>query len=180
MNCTFEAFPKIPRLSDSGAVVTEKLDGTNAQVHITEAGEVLAASRTRYVTPESDNFGFAAWVKANESELRRLGPGRHYGEWWGAGIQRRYDLTEKRFSLFNTARWYDPAVRPVCCHVVPILYAGPFESSKIDQILEELAQTGSIAAPQFMNPEGVVVWHPGSRQLFKKTYEYDATGKGKR
>src|SRR5687767_1693749 len=83
----FTPFPSISRLSRD-IVVTEKLDGTNAQIHITQDGRVLAGSRNRWITPEADNFGFARWVAAHEDELRALGPGSHYGEWWGQGIQR--------------------------------------------------------------------------------------------
>jgi hypothetical protein len=86
-------------------IVTEKLDGTNAQVHITDDGRIFAGSRNRWITPDADNFGFARWVAEHEEELRALGPGSHYGEWWGSGIQRRYGLDEKRFSLFNVGRW---------------------------------------------------------------------------
>lgn len=107
----FEAFPSISRLSRS-FTVTEKIDGTNAQVHVSEDGTVCAGSRSRWITPEADNFGFAAWVKAHEDELRNgLGVGSHFGEWWGAGIQRRYGLAEKRFSLFNVARWGESRAR---------------------------------------------------------------------
>lgn len=120
----FEPFQKIGRIKRS-CVVTEKIDGTNAQVHILEDGRIRAGSRRRYITPEIDNYGFAKWVAENEEELSRLGPGRHYGEWWGSGIQRRYGLTDdKRFSLFNTLRWSDPAARPECCSTVPVLYGG--------------------------------------------------------
>lgn len=61
----FEAFPKIPRLK-RGCVITEKIDGTNACVYVGEDGLVLAGSRSRWVTPEADNFGFAAWVRDHE------------------------------------------------------------------------------------------------------------------
>jgi ATP-dependent RNA circularization protein (DNA/RNA ligase family) len=54
----FEDFPKIARLSRE-CCITEKIDGTNAQVVITEDGQVLAGSRTRFITPEDDNYGFA-------------------------------------------------------------------------------------------------------------------------
>src|SRR6478609_4562760 len=114
----FQEFPKMPRLSRE-VIITEKIDGTNAQVLITPEGEIHAGSRTRWITPESDNFGFAAWVRDNREQLLQLGPGRHFGEWWGSGIQRRYGLTEKRFSLFNVKRWGES--RPACCHVVPVL-----------------------------------------------------------
>ncbi len=175
----FEAFPSIARLSRS-FVVTEKIDGTNALVCVLEDGRVLAGSRSRWITPEADNFGFAAWVKANENDLRAgLGIGMHYGEWWGAGIQRRYGLTEKRFSLFNTNRWGDegvrdmtkyPAPRPACCHVVPVLSWGQaFTTETVDATLEALRDLGSAAAPGFMDPEGIVIWHEAARVLFKKT-----------
>ncbi|HLE80817.1 MAG TPA: RNA ligase family protein, partial [Dehalococcoidia bacterium] len=99
----FQEFGKIYRLSRD-CIITEKIDGTNAQVVVLEDGRVLAGSRNRWITPEADNFGFARWVKEHEEELRSLGPGRHYGEWWGSGIQRGYGLKEKRFSLFNVSR----------------------------------------------------------------------------
>jgi hypothetical protein len=173
----FEAFPKIPRLVRE-IVITEKIDGTNACIHVAEDGTVLAGSRSRWITPEDDNFGFARWVKANEEALRSgLGLGTHYGEWWGAGIQRRYGLTEKRFSLFNTTRWTDEA-RPAICHVTPEIYRGPFSQVAIDTALEVLRTKGSFASPGFTKPEGIVVFHSASGQLFKVTLEKDAEPKG--
>jgi hypothetical protein len=166
----FVEFPKMPRLSRE-IIVTEKIDGTNAQVHITDDGRILAGSRTRWIMPEADNFGFAAWVRDNAEELAKLGPGSHFGEWWGAGIQRRYGLSEKRFSLFNVDRWGDE--RPACCHVVPVLYRGNFDTFEIETALERLRFAGSEAAPGFMNPEGVVVYHVAGRVGFKKTLHKD-------
>jgi hypothetical protein len=172
----FKPFNKIARLSRD-CVVTEKIDGTNAQVFITEAGEVLAGSRTRWITPQADNYGFAAWVEAHRSELLALGPGAHFGEWWGQGIQRRYGLTEKRFSLFNVGRWgpggKDESLLPACCHVVPVLWRGEFSTKWIADVLEDLRNHGSRAAPSFMQPEGIVVYHTASGTLFKKTLEKD-------
>lgn len=170
----FVEFPKMPRLSRE-IIVTEKIDGTNAQVHITDDGRILAGSRTRWITPESDNFGFAAWVRDNAEELLTLGPGSHFGEWWGAGIQRRYGLSEKRFSLFNADRWGES--RPSCCGVVPVLYRGVFDTGVIDEIVESLRRCGSVAAPGFMNPEGVVVYHIAGRVGFKKTLHKDEVPK---
>jgi hypothetical protein len=183
-NDGFESFASIARLSRT-VVVTEKIDGTNAQVFISDDGQVRAGSRNRWLGLEKteDAFGFARWAKEHEEELRQLGPGRHFGEWWGAGIQRRYGLTEKRFSLFNVARWSDDPIardpgepipaRPACCHVVPVLYRGVFDLASIDGILERLKLGGSIAAPGFMKPEGVVIWHEAARVLFKKTLDGD-------
>lgn len=105
-----------------------------------------------------------------------LGPGYHYGEWWGQGIQRKYGLTEKRWSLFNTSRW--ELERPTCCYCVPVLYRGVFESSAVYEELGDLLAGGSIAAPGFMNPEGVVIYHIAAGQYFKKTILKDDEPKG--
>lgn len=167
----FKEFPSIARLSRD-IIVTEKLDGTNAQVHITDDGHIFAGSRTRWITPEDDNYGFARWVIEHKDELLTLGPGSHFGEWWGSGIQRKYGLTgtDKRFSLFNVSRWTHNE-RPSCCHVVPTLYTGVFDTSVIDNILNDLIINGSTAAPGFMKPEGVVIYHIASKTLFKKTLD---------
>ena len=179
----FTAFPKIPRLSRE-IIVTEKIDGTNASVLITDdfgpndEGTVVdslvvrAGSRTRWITPEDDNFGFAKWVQQNAEELVKLGPGHHFVEWWGVGIQRGYDLSERRFSLFNTLRWGKGNL-PVCCDIVPVLYRGLFDTNLIEVELLKLGLEGSRAAPGFMKPEGVVVFHTAGNLLFKKTCEHD-------
>lgn len=172
----FVEFPKLARLARE-VIVTEKIDGTNAQVCITEDGGFYVGSRTRWITPEDDNFGFARWAHENREELMQLGPGSHFGEWWGAGIQRRYGLTERRWSLFNTVRWGES--RPACCHVVPVLYRGVFDTIAIDGQLNALAREGSVAAPGFMKPEGVVVYHPAGNVGFKKTIEKDEVPKGR-
>lgn len=186
----FQEFPKMARLSRD-VIVTEKIDGTNAQVLIGEDGSVMAGSRTRWITPGDDNFGFAAWVAEHRDELvAGLGPGRHFGEWWGRGIQRAYGLQERRFSLFNVTRWADgepqpipsldprapvkmQEVPPACCHVVPVLIRGPFRTDAIDICIDLLRERGSYAAPGFMDPEGVVVFHTAGNMGFKKTLKRD-------
>jgi hypothetical protein len=183
-------------------VITEKLDGTNAAVVIAPVAEASwksepiavadapggafafwAQSRKSLIFPgkSTDNYGFAGWVKDHAEELVRLGPGHHYGEWWGQGIQRGYDLDEKRFSLFNTGRWVQAghtnpdakAEAPGCCHVVPILDACSFDQERIDLALIALREEGSHAAPGFMNPEGIVVYLSAASQMFKVTLEND-------
>lgn len=190
----FNGFPKMARLSRE-VIVTEKIDGTNAQVFVADDGTVLAGSRTRWITRSDDNYGFAAWVESHRDELLTLGPGRHFGEWWGAGIQRRYGLNEKRFSLFNVHRWAlhgtepkiyqtsDPRapkmqdVLPPCCGLVPVLYQGEFDTAAVDSCIEQLRRLGSVAAPGFMRPEGVVVFHVAGGVGFKKTIEKDGIPK---
>jgi hypothetical protein len=168
----FTEFPKMPRLSRE-CVITEKIDGTNGVIYIGEDGAMAAGSRSRWITPAMDNHGFARWVTDHADELRALGPGRHFGEWWGSGIQRGYGLTkgEKRFSLFNIGRW--ELDRPACCHVVPVLYRGEFETNAAVGALATLRIGGSLASPGFMNPEGIVVFHIAGNVGFKKTIEKD-------
>lgn len=180
----FKSFDKIPRLSRE-CIVTEKIDGTNGQLYITEDFQFYVGSRNNWIlSPDcpyaTDPFGFAKWAKDNKDELiAKLGPGRHFGEWWGMGIQRKYGLQEKRFSLFNTSRWTDDAARPACCHVVPTLYRGLFDTIIIQDCVNMLARDGSRAAPGFMKPEGVVVFHFAANSFFKKTIERDEEPKGK-
>lgn len=214
----FEAFAKIPRLNRD-CTITEKIDGSNAQVYIVSNDEaereafvgpfialsddkqfrMYAGSRTRLITPEADNFGFAAWVKENATELFKLGPGRHFGEWWGGKIQRGYGIREKRFSLFNAHRWADrnfgdityigdgkvgavPGPKqqfaPACCRVAPTLYVGPFGTDTVNKVMAELKEHGSHAQIGFMNPEGIVVYHAASRTQFKVTFDHDEISKG--
>ena len=198
MENEFMEFPKIARLSRE-MIITEKIDGTNAQVCIAEDGSIIAGSRTRWITPQSDNYGFAKWVEDNKQDLIKLGVGRHFGEWWGSGIQRGYGLTngDKRFSLFNVVRWClygfepqriitgDPRIEkyqdilPKCCGLVPILYRGLFDTTKVDEVLWDLKITGSRASEGFMRPEGVVVYHVAGNIGFKKTIEKDEIPKSK-
>lgn len=178
-NIVFTKFPKISRFSRE-VIVTEKIDGTNAQIVITldvgsGLGEIVAGSRNRYISVDNDNFGFAKWVEDNEEELLKLGPGRHYGEWWGAGIQRKYGLKEKRFSLFDVSKWGEE--RPSCCDVVPVLWRGNFDDLDINAIMNQLKEHGSYASPGFMEPEGIVVYHTAGNVMFKKTFEKDDKGK---
>ena len=166
----FKEFPKIPRLSRE-IVITEKLDGTNASVFIGEDGEFLTGSRTRWITPEDDNYGFSKWAHAHKEELLQLGPGMHFGEWWGQGIQRKYNIQEKRWSLFNVHKWGES--RPACCHVVPVLYRGAFDTVLVSLELCKLEMNGSVAAPGFTKPEGIVIFHTAAGHLYKKTIEKD-------
>jgi len=172
----YPKFSPIPRLFRP-IIITEKLDGTNGLVEISEDGTVRAGSRNRWITPgkTTDNYGFAAWVRDNEEELRKLGVGRHYGEWWGQGIARGYGLSEKRWSLFNVSKWNqnfvtEPIDMPACVHVVPVLgYLENFSTNDVEESLRYLETWGSVAAPGFMQPEGVVVFHEKGGHLYKVT-----------
>ena len=125
-------------------------------------------------------------LNINQEELKKLGPGYHHGEWVGSGIQRGYGLSngEKKFFLFNVHRWGIKEARPACCECVPILYQSEVNTEKSTQYetiyweginyeervlnaIELLEKNGSVAFPGFMRPEGIVVWHDRSQQLFK-------------
>jgi hypothetical protein len=173
----FESFAKIPRAKEAfGCVITEKVDGTNAQIVIEDGKIVGVGSRQRWIKPgkETDNYGFAGWVQENYEELLKLGDGQHFGEWYGSGIQRAYGLKngDKRFALFNPGRWSNAESRPACCECVPVLYAGEFTREKVNQVMAELAASGSIIQPGFMRPEGIIIYVPGARKLFKETFEH--------
>lgn len=217
----FNAWPKTPRLYRD-AIATEKLDGSNAQVAILPATPreieesnkhalaafmdpasptgyylMFAGSRNRWVTPSSDNYGFAAWVLENHLALKQLGEGRHFGEWWGRGINRNYGLTERRFSLFNTIRWclhnatperipngnptapvkYQQPL-PQCVGLVPVIERGTFCSALVETAIARLMLEGSHAAPGFRNPEGIVVFHTAANHGFKVLIENDDKPKG--
>jgi hypothetical protein len=205
----FEEFKKIPRLFRD-CTITEKIDGTNGQIYIRDPMDgllneanptclaevegntynVYVGSRNRWIYPVKslDNSGFAAWVVERAPLLVEiLGVGRHYGEFWGAGIQRRYGLTgnDKRFSLFHprweqvlTGRSLGGLPIPDGLGVVPILYQGKFETKWVEDCIFRLRQFGSVAAPGFMDAEGVVVYHEAAKQYFKTTIKDDEKPKG--
>ena len=199
----FQKFRKIPRLKKD-CTITEKLDGSNAQVVImdyntieenspyenlgydiieefvcayslSKQGEyyMFAGSRSRWLgtSKQDDNYGFAKWAQGNAEELFKLGSGRFYGEWMGQGIQRNYGLKEKKFVLFNAKRVEE---LPKCCEVVPILYEGKFSTKIVDNCLFNLEKNGSYFVPGYMKPEGIVIYHKASHQLFKQTLEGDS------
>lgn len=188
----FKPFPKIARFSRD-AIITEKIDGTNASICITEDGQFLTGSRNGWITPQKDNYGFSRWAHEHREELFALGTGTHFGEWWGHGCQRGYDLKEKRFSMFNVSRWVlhgqepkqiptqDPrlfkiqGVLPPCVGLVPVLWSGAFDDAfrMAESTIKFLIDQGSVAAPGFMKPEGIVIYHIQGNALFKKTIDKD-------
>lgn len=157
----FRPWRKIPRLENEVYHITEKIDGTNGCIIITEEG-VFAQSRTSLITPEDDNYGFARWVKDYQATLYHdLGPGYHFGEWWGQGINRNYGLTEKRFSLFN------PTKQSSICHNVPLLQSTVYLDECVWNVTQRIKKEGSMAAPGFMKPEGLVVYAEKAKTYWK-------------
>jgi len=156
-----------------------------------------AQSRNRLIFPagwdgnnDSDNAGFARWVSENAQRLfELLGPGRHYGEWWGQSIGRKYGVDYKQFSLFNTDKWgkltkenevpFDSFFDLVGGRLgsVPVLFQGEFDQQHIEDALSDLRKCGSAAVEGFMDPEGIVVYHAQSKQVYKVTLDNNDKGK---
>lgn len=208
MTIEFKAWPKTPRLFRE-IIITEKIDGTNSAVIIQEIEEydepselrlaalerggkyyeVAAQSRNRLIFPgkTTDNYGFAGWVQKNAEELfDLLGPGRHYGEWWGKGIQKRYvnaDPTLRGFALFNTEKHKDlhvwlsmDGIAQVLVEPVHVMYQGPYSEQAIRDTLEQLKKYGSWTSP-LDSAEGIVIFHTQSRQAYKVTLDGNDAGK---
>jgi hypothetical protein len=209
---TVIAYPKfrpIPRLHRR-IVITEKIHGSNGLIEVTKVDDfndpegvgvvvihngehyvLRAGSRNRWLTPDDDNFGFARFVWDNAQSLVNLGEGKHYGEWFGKGINAGYGLDEKRFALFNVAKWYDPRdpeitekflqtfpkaqPAPEAVTVVPVISVidGKHLNYAVEEALNTLESEGSFIAPGFMDPEGVVVFHDAAGTYFKATLKHD-------
>lgn len=194
----FPKFRKMPRWWKT-FVITEKIDGTNGLIQVWDEDDlpsnnppvtyddlmmryVAAGSRNRWLSLSlsADNHGFARWVNEHVNEAAQLGPGVHYGEWYGSGINRGYNLTngEKRFALFNSHRWTEQ--RPAGFDVVPTLWQGSGDdlSDGIASALDILRTEGSRMAPGFMRPEGIVIYSVENGVYWKKYLDNDRNAKG--
>ena len=165
-------YPKTTRLY-SPVTISEKLDGSCCSVLIDDLGkEFYCQSKSKIITPQDDYKGFAKWVEDNkETILEDLGPGDHYGEFYGAGLGRSYGLKEKYFALFNTRRFSGATFKTPNLQVVPILYEGPFTDDIVQETCEKLADFGSVAVPGFMRPEGVCVFWTHDNTIKKVPFD---------
>lgn len=175
-------WPKIPRLGKETVYISEKIDGTCAAINIQDGKVVAIQSRNTLIDSGKDgmkdNYGFAAWVRANEESLvRDLGEGLHFGEWWGPGINRGYGLRERKFSLFNTRHagrvWETPNL-----DVVPLLRVTTLDTAVFTEELEKLRESGSIASPGFMRPEGIIIFLYETQRYYKYLLENPDQHKG--
>lgn len=98
----------IPTLTFEGTV---KLHGTNSGVNINRKGEIWAQSRTRVISIEKDNHGFAFFVEKNKDIFEKLFKEIDFkdadfitifGEWCGQGIQKGVAISSlpKMFVIF--------------------------------------------------------------------------------
>lgn len=195
----FKAFDNIARLEKIEMTITQKIHGTNAKITILEYSvadmmpsetgvdvivdgkqyRMFVGSRTRWITPEHDNYGFATFVYSNAEEfIRKFGLGEHNGEWAGPGINSGEGLKQKTFVLFDW--WKFPAERelPPQTAVVPVLYRGSMfrdDTANVPQaIMADLKANGSRLVPGFMRPEGVVMDILG--QKIKAVFQAEETG----
>ena len=171
MSAEFKAWDKIPRGKGQHVTITEKLDGTNACVIIIEGKLVGVQSRTRLITPENDNYGFAKWTHENKESLEKLGDGYHYGEWYGEGIQKNHHKKDGKYlALFNTFRFSEerPLPKDINIEIVPILYSGSKKDINIDEIMKSLELQAEEAN---YTPEGIIVYHHNTRAFEKYTFK---------
>lgn len=167
---SFKHWPKIPRISNDSFIITEKMDGTNGQIAVLEDGTVMAGSRNKWLSAEEDNQGFYKWIQARKQQiLDNLPVGRYYGEFVGAGIQRTYNLKEKRFYFFDTRLNFVEGD----FYTVPILAetGGGFPEFTVWNCEMILRDTGSHAVSGFMEPEGFVIRSKLTGQMWKHIIE---------
>ena len=182
----FKEFPKIEKLTSVNMLITLKIHGTNASIAIydetQEDGSIVrklkTGSRTKWVTPDNDNYGFARFVQERKDEfIEKLGLGVHYGEFYGLGINSGEGMKTKQLALFDVNRYNNKETGiqslPPQVITVPVLYQGPFSLEKIEEMMAELKEKGSPLVPGFMRPEGVVVTILGKR--FKKVFDAEET-----
>jgi hypothetical protein len=187
------------------ATLTELLDGHTIGIHVEvlkrnpRSGEVTVRdgdvmrvdpvggaqffrvwvqNRERMVTPDQrDVQGVAAWVKAHAGAIAEtLGPGIHFGEWWGYKICRGYGLPagDRRFSLFNTARWgFIDGTQVPSLYTVPVLWEGPLEDNwnTVREQMDKLHEQGSSAVPGYRYPAGVLLYHASADAMMRHVFK---------
>lgn len=174
----FKPFSKIAKIDALSMVITQKIHGSNAQLLVFknsfEELDILVGSRTRWLSPECDNYGFASFIYENKQEfIDKLGEGRYYGEWAGPGINSGEGLTEKTLVLFDHYRFTPERPLPPRTKVVPVLYKGTIKWDELDICMRDLALVGSKLVPGFIRVEGIVIDIGGVR--YKKVFTPEET-----
>jgi len=182
----FKKFPKIKQSRTLSYVITEKLHGTNASVHIytKDMGEeilddekdflvpqapffneyiiVRPAKRSGFLTLADDNFGFAKFIAERKDQLsEELGLGTFFGEFVGPGINGGCGLDHKRFALFDVLKFSPGELDlPEDVDFVPILFKGrqlETMATNVALSLASLKTGGSKYSKGFETPEGIVI-----------------------
>lgn len=156
-----------------------KIDGTNAQVFLKDDGTTLGfGSRSREITPEKDNAGFAAAFESTDHryeynvmlKLLQSHPTYIvYGEWLVPHILKTYDLNAwKKFYIFDVLdtesnkylpyeeycdliRQFDTEKQ---LEIIPLL--AKLESPSVEDIKEKLRDTGKFLCTSGLG-EGIVI-----------------------
>lgn len=181
--CSYHSAP-LPAIIFDGTV---KLHGTNAAVGFKD-GEIFCQSRSRIITPEDDNFGFANFVESNKDYFQHLinmtcaDFGMEdiiiYGEWCGGNIQKGVALSEldKMFVIFrvedlctgNTADLYQMDTYKGFYHHIPVYVSTEFMCFMV--------------AVDFANPEdavkGLIELTEDVEKCCPVAYEFDVEGVG--
>ena len=165
MTVGYPKFPHVDRLRSSSpihlfksVVCTEKLDGTNFRTGI-EDGQFWVGGRNIVFGPGDDSFGAVAWARSNdlEAKIRAWNPYPSdapitlFGELYGPGIQKRIDYgQERRVAFFDVMigdTFLDPddasqVIRNLGLLEVPIVYAGPIDMQRLDELVAEVTLAG--------------------------------------
>jgi len=145
---------------------TVKIHGTNAGVVRTQNGVIHTQSRERIITPESDNMGFAAFVKVNEKYFHKLFDAiqearpenktniQIYGEWFGKGIQKGVGVSEvdKHFTIFK-ARISEDAASTDWLSTVEMLFAFLKSGFPMENVSFISSYPSFVVEVDFNNPE---------------------------
>ncbi len=155
-------FPKIPRIENVTFEVTEKLDGTNGVVQVTDSLEVLVGSRNRWLDKHNDNHGFFNWVMEREDIFKGFGQGIYRGEFIGKGIQRTYGLLDKHFYLFDLSLEEKTSWAPDGSNIHIVPYLGWISLFEIEDIINYTGEHLTSEINRIYKSEGVMLY---SREL---------------
>lgn len=144
---------------------TVKTHGTSGAIGYSAEREIWCQSRERIITPQSDNYGFAAFVDKNKEEILEilLETGKAlslnfeteslvlYGEWCGEKVQKGVSISSlpRMFVIFDILlvtkhgnRWIDPfSIPPVCRPEINVYSVSHFPSFEWKVSFENLVET---------------------------------------
>ena len=143
---------------------TVKLHGTNAGIGFSIPHGIWAQSRTRVITPDNDNYGFAFYVHENKERfsdmLKKMAEhfevdlNTHtiycFGEFFGDKIQKSMAISglPKSFAIFDAVavsldntepRWLDVTVTDFHMHDINCFNMGEFKTFQMTVLLDKVS-----------------------------------------